>query len=225
MARPLNREKSRTRTLVLHSATKLFIERGYSETRIKDIADDSGVGYGEIFRLYGDKDTLLSQLIDLVFEHQFEFSKKFLEGKTDDNLFAYIFEAVLQLYISESSDHIREMYAVSYSLPNTSHKIYDYITTKLENAFGGYLPNYQTKDFYELEIASAGIMRGYIINPCTMYFTMDRKVRRFIETTCKIYEVSKDKIEDTINFISQFDMKKCANLVLNTLFEYISDRT
>ena len=30
-----------------------------------------------------------------------------------------------------------------------------------ENVFKEYLPEYETKDFYELEIATAGIMRGF----------------------------------------------------------------
>ena len=79
MSRPLNRERGRTRTLVLHSATKLFIENGYTNTRIKDIASDSGVGYNEIFRMFIDKNNLLSHLVDLVIEHQFEVSKKILQ--------------------------------------------------------------------------------------------------------------------------------------------------
>ena len=40
MARPLKREKKDTKSMVLHAASKLFIERGYSNTRIKDIADE-----------------------------------------------------------------------------------------------------------------------------------------------------------------------------------------
>ena len=224
MARPLNREKGKTRSLVLHSASKLFLERGYSNTRIMEISNDSGVGYNEIFRLYGDKDTLLSQLIDLVIEHQFNFSEKYLKDKTSSKLLLYAFESVLQLYIAESSEHIREMYAVSYSLPHTSHEIYEYITVKLENVFKEYLPEYETKDFYELEIACAGIVRGFIINPCNIYFTMDRKVKRFLKTMLKIYEVPKEKIEETIEFVNQFDMKALSQQVINTLHEYIINR-
>ncbi|MBQ3001216.1 MAG: TetR family transcriptional regulator [Bacilli bacterium] len=225
MARPLNRERGKTRTLVLHSATKLFIENGYTNTRIKDIAADSGVGYNEIFRMFTDKDTLLSHLVDLVIEHQFEVSKNVLSNITNDELFLYVFESVLQLYITELNENIREMYAVSYSLPSTSHKIYDYFSSKIETIFKKYLPEYETKDFYELEIATAGIMRGFIINPCNMYFTIDRKVQRFIRTTLKIYEVPREKIEEVIAFIESFDMKAYAEGVLATLYEYISDRT
>ena len=225
MARPLNREKGKTRTLVLHSATKLFIEKGYTNTRIKDIADDSGVGYNEIFRMFVDKDNLLSHLVNLVIEHQFEKSIEYLKEQSEDKLLLYIFECVLQLYICEINDNIREMYAVSYSMPSTSHKIYDYITEKLENVFHKYLPEYETKDFYELENAAAGIMRGFIINPCNMYFTIDRKVSRFIKTTLKIYEVPKAKIEEIIKIIEQFKMQDYAKEVISTLYEYISMRT
>lgn len=225
MARPLNREKGKTRTLVLHSATKLFIEKGYTNTRIKDIADDSGVGYNEIFRMFVDKDNLLSHLVNLVIEHQFEKSVEYLKEQSEDKLLLYIFECVLQLYICEINDNIREMYAVSYSMPSTSHKIYDYITEKLENVFHKYLPEYETKDFYELEIAAAGIMRGFIINPCNMYFTIDRKVNRFIKTLLKIFEVPKEEVEDVIKKIEKFNMKEYSKEVVDTLYEYISNRT
>ena len=225
MARPLNREKGKTRTLVLHTATKLFIENGYTNTRIKDIATLSGVGYNEIFRMFIDKDNLLSHLVDLVIEHQFEISKKYLGDKSSDALLLYIFECVLQLYICEISENVREMYAASYSMPSSSHKIYDYITEKLEKAFKKYLPNYETKDFYELEIAAAGVMRGFIINPCNMYFTIDRKINRFIKTILKIFEVPKEEIDGIIKEIEKYNMKDYAHEVMDTLYEYISNRT
>ena len=60
MGRCLNRKKEITKSLILHSASKLFIERGYSNTRIKDIAEDANVSYNDVFRQFGDKDTLLS---------------------------------------------------------------------------------------------------------------------------------------------------------------------
>ena len=51
------------------------------------------------------------------------------------------------------------------------------------------LPYLETKDVYELEIASASNMRGYISVPCDMYFTIDRKVKRFLESNLKINKI------------------------------------
>ena len=62
MVRPVNRKKEKTKALVLNSATQLFIKNGYKNTRIRDIAVESNVGYTEIFRMFNDKDSLLSQL-------------------------------------------------------------------------------------------------------------------------------------------------------------------
>ena len=225
MARPLKRKKEATKSLILHSAAKLFIDRGYGNTRIKDIAETAGVSYNDVFRLFGDKDTILSELTGLVLECQFETSEKVLLNITNKKLFIYAFETVLQLYIAESLEHIREMYMVSYSLPHSLQKVHKTITIKLEEVFKEQLPDFETKDFYELEIASAGIMRGYISVPCDMYFTMNRKIKRFIESNFRIYSVDEETIVEVLEFLEQFDFKEIANEVLNNLFDYIQKRT
>ena len=221
MARPLKREKKDTKSLVLHAASKLFIERGYHNTRIKDIASEAGVSYNEVFRILVDKETILCELVGLVLECQFEIAKKLLKDVTDDKLLFYAFETILQLHIAESKEHIREMYSVSYSLINSSKVIYKTITSKLMDVFKDHLPHLEEKDFYELEIASAGIMRNYLTFPCDMYFTMKRKVRKFLETTFKIYDVSTERIEEAIEFVSRFDFDKISKNVIDNLFKYL----
>ena len=99
------------------------------------------------------------------------------------------------------------------------------ITKKLEDTFSSSLPLLKTKDFFELEIATAGIMRGYIIVPCDMYFTMDRKVRRFLESTLRVFEVKKEKIEEAISFVSNYDFPSIAHNVIESLYEYLSNNT
>lgn len=224
MGRPLKREKKDTKSLVLHAASKLFIERGYHNTRIKDIASEAGVSYNEIFRILVDKETILCELVGLVLECQFETTKALLKDVTEDKILFYAFETVLQLHIAESKEHIREMYSVSYSLMNSSKVIYKTITSKLMEVFKEHLPHLEEKDFYELEIASAGIMRGYLTIPCDMYFTMNRKIRKFLETTFKIYDVPSRKIEEAIEFVSNFDFVKISADVIDNLFKYLESK-
>ena len=123
--------------------------------------------------------------------------------------------------MAESSEHIREMYNVSYSLPNSSQVIFHTITGKLQDIFGTHLPTLERKDFFELEIASAGIMRNFLSVPCDIYFTMERKVKWFLETTFLVYRVPDEKIAETVAFVAQFDFKKIAQEVINSMLQYL----
>lgn len=224
VARPSKRNQTQSKRMILQAATKLFLERGYSESRMADIAKEAGVSYNEVFRVLGDKEGILCELVGFVVEGQFEEVEKLLKGKTDDLLKTYAAEATLQLFMAESNEGLREMYNVSYSLNNSAKIIYHKMTETLEKTFKPFLPNLQTKDFYEREIASAGIMRNFISVPCDMYFTMQRKVRTFLTTTFLVYEVPKDVIEETIEFVFGFDWEEIARKFLENMFDYLSSK-
>ena len=168
---------------------------------------------------------MLSELVEFVLEGQFEATAELLRGVTEDKILFYAAETVLQLYMAESHEHIREMYAVSYSLPETSKKIYSAITHKLEQIFAEHLPALTTKDFYCLEIASGGIMRSFMTVPCDMFFTMEMKVRFFLETTFRVYQVSEEKIGEAIEFVGRFDFASIAERVIKNMLSYLESKT
>ena len=66
-------------------------------------------------------------------------------------------------------------------------------------------------------------MRSFLSVPCDKYFTMERKIKRFIETTLLVYEVPKSKIEMGINFVSQFDFKYLADLTIKNMLNYLKE--
>lgn len=210
---------------VLHTAAKLFLEKGYANSTVKDIAAEAGINIGSLVHLFKNKENLMCELVSYVLEGQFETTAKLLKGKTKDKILFYAAETTLQLYMAESSEHIRELYSVAYSLPHVAEVIYRTITGKLEDIFKEHLPHLETKDFYELEIASGGIMRGFMTVPCDMYFTMDRKVKRFLETTFLVYRVSDKKIKETIEFVSQFDYETIAQQTIDNMLAYLESKT
>ena len=209
---------------ILHAAAKLFLEKGYSQSTVREIAKTAGVNLGSLTFAFGSKEQILCELVSYVLEGQFTATKKILEGKTDDKILFYAAETTLQLYMAESSEHIREMYNVSYSLPNSSQVIFHTITGKLQDIFGAHLSHLERKDFFELEIASAGIMRNFLSVPCDMYFTMERKVARFLETTFLVYRVPDEKIAEAIQFVSQFDFVKIAKSVIESMLSYLKSK-
>ena len=209
---------------VLHAAAKLFLEKGYTESRMREIAALAGVNYGSMMFIFRSKEEILAELVGFVLEGQFESTKKLLEGKTDDKILFHAAETTLQLYLAESSEHMRELYSLSYSQTASSNIIYEKITLVLADIFKEQYPNYTQGEFYEKELASAGVMRNYMTRPCGIYFTMDRKVRGFLENTFLLYEIPRKKIEEAQKFVEGFDWKNIAEGVIQNMLSYLKSK-
>lgn len=218
------KDSEELRRKILSAAAKLFLLQGYSSTSVKEISAESGVSSNAIFYEMKNKEEILAELVSYVLEGQFAATARFLQGKTEDKILFYAAETTLQLHMAESSEHIRELYGAAYSMPKSSDIIQRTITAKLEEIFKAHLPELETKDFYELEIASGGIMRGFMTVPCDMYFTMERKVRRFLETTFLVYRVPDEKINEAIEFVSQFDFAAMAQLTINSMLKNLEEK-
>jgi AcrR family transcriptional regulator len=210
---------------ILHLVAKKFLAQGYHKTTLRNIAAEGDISYSSLVNIFGSKEGILAELVAYVLEGQFAATEQLVRGKTEDKILFYAAETVLQLYMAESHEHIREMYAVSYSLSETSSIIYETITQKLEHIFSEHLPELTTKDFYCLELASGGIMRSFMTVPCDMFFTMDMKVRAFLQTTFRVYLVPEEKIEEAIRFVSQFDFKSIAQDVIDHMLGYLESKT
>ncbi|MBO5091196.1 MAG: TetR/AcrR family transcriptional regulator [Clostridia bacterium] len=225
LEKTIHSRSEKVKSKVLHAAARLFLAKGYTNTTLRELASLSGVNYGSLTFTFKNKETILSELVGFVLDGQFEFTEKLLDGKTDDKILFYAVETTLQLYMAESSEHIRELYSLSYSLEASSDVIYTKITKKLAEIFKEQYPNYTQGEFYEKELASAGIMRNYMTCPCGIYFTMDRKVNAFLENTFLLYEIPREKIEETIKFVSQFDFKALAKQVIDNMLAYLESKT
>ena len=105
--------KGSARSKILHAAAQLFISQGYENSTMREIAAAAGIKYGSLGFNFKNKEAILCELVGFVLDSQFETVEKLLDGKTDDKILFYAAETTLQLYLAESSEHMREMYAVS----------------------------------------------------------------------------------------------------------------
>ncbi len=214
----------RTKEKVLYSAAVLFLEKGFQRTTIVDIADHAGVNRGSVVFAITSKENLLKMLVDYVLDGQFETSQKIIAGKTDDPVLYYAVECALQLYMAETGEQVRELYAASYSMPLTSELIYAKSTARLEPLFRDYNPTWESSDFFECEIASGSIIRGYMAKPCDMYFTIERKVHAFLLHALTLYHVPQEKIDEAIRFVSAIDFEAIANDTIAHMVSYLKKR-
>ena len=105
----------------------------------------------------------------------------------------YAVETAIQLHIAELTEPLRKLYVMAYSLSTTANYLYHSTAERLQTIFGAYLPDAEPKDFCEMEIASASMMRSFVTVPCDMYFTVERKIARFLECALKLYNVPPER--------------------------------
>ena len=89
---------------------------------------------------------------------------------------------------------------------------------KLHQLFAEYLPDATEKDFYEMDLASCGITRNFMAKPCSMYFTIEDKISRYLSCCLTLYHVPEKKQLDTIDSILNMDLRTIAEtLIKNTI--------
>ena len=197
-----------TQQKMLRAAVKLFLEKRYEGTTTAKIARAAGMPPSSFFRAFPSKEALLLELVQRMFSGQFALAGQ--HSGEQDPVLLYAVETALQLHIAELTEPLRELYVTGYSLPTTSAYIYHSTAKRLQTIFGPYLPEAQPKDFYEMEIASAGIMRGFMSVPCDVYFTMEAKISRFLDCSLKLYDVPKEKRAAITTAVLQMDLHTMA---------------
>lgn len=120
--------------------------------------------------------------------------------------------------LAELNENLRQIYVEAYTLPENLEIIHRMTAEMLHRIFGAYMPGYSVSDFYESDIGSAAIMRGYMARPCDVYFTLERKLERFLQLTLRIYCVPEEKQREVMTLIASLDIRAIANEVMQKLF-------
>lgn len=204
---------------ILTGATAMFVQKGFEKTTLIDIAKLSGVPKTKILYEMGSKEEILRLLVTKFLDAVTEASNSVSKKLTDDKIQIFIANEVLQIYMAEMNEDMRNLYLAGYSMPKTSEEVLIRRTDLLYKEFGSTFPDFELKDFYELEIASMGIMRAYMSVPCDMYFTLEAKTDRLITTMLRIYEIDRKIVDETKEFIKKIDFKAVAKHTVESVFE------
>lgn len=214
MPRGLQPKGLTKRNKMLLAAVKLFLLNGYEKTTTTAIAEEAGMPASSFFAVFASKEELLLTLVKQMFSNQFLATEGLLSQEGQDSLHTYAVETALQMYITELSEPLRELYVMAYTLPEIAEYIYRATAPKWQAVFADYLPGADLKDFYEMDIASSSIMRGFMAKPCDMYFTMERKLRRFYNCCFTIYKVPEEVQEEIIQKVLRMNLRPVAEKII-----------
>ena len=193
------------------------MEQGYKETTITQITEEAKVTRGSFQNLFPTKDAVLMELVETMFSGQFGAARTITGGGLPP-VYAYAAETAIQLTLTELNENLREIYLEAYTLPDTAEYIHLHTTAELKEIFGANFPGYSDSDFYEMEIGTAGLMRGYMARKCDIHFPLERKLARFLTASMRVFKVPEAEQEGALAFVAGLDIRSIAENVMEKLF-------
>ena len=208
---------------ILTVCVRLFLEQGYKKTTVAQIVQGASVSNSIFQNIFRAKDGVLTELVAFMFSNQFAMARS-MTGAELPPVYVYAAETAIQMTLTELNENLREIYIEAYTQKEASEYIFRETAKELYQIFGPYQPELTARDFYELEIGSASIMRGYMAHPCDEELTLEKKLRLFFSMSLRAYRVPEDELEQVIRFVEGLDIRAIAEKVMHALFEALAMR-
>ena len=208
---------------ILTVCVRLFLEKGYKRSTLAEIIKKADVSYSTFQNIFRAKDGVLTELVEFMFSNQFAMARDEAGAKLPP-VYVYAVETAIQMTLTELNENLREIYIEAYTEKEASEYILRETAKELQGIFGSYLPDATERDFYNMEIGSASIMRGYMAHPCDEELTLEKKLRLFLTMSLRAYNVPKEEVEQVIRFVEGLDIRAIAEQVMQKLFKALAMR-
>ena len=208
---------------ILTVCVKLFLEKGYKKTTMAEIVEKANVSYSSFQIIFRAKDGVLTELVAFMFSNQFAMARG-AAGEHLPPVYVYAVETAIQMTLTELNENLREIYIEAYTQKEASEYIFRETAKELYGIFSSYLPELTPRDFYDMEIGSASIMRGYMAHPCDEELTLEKKLRLFLTMTLRAYNVPQEELEQAICFVEGLDIRAISERVMQELFKALAMR-
>lgn len=217
--RRYNSQDARRR--VLAACARLFLQKGYMNTRMADILREADVSASSFQNIFRTKDGVLTAFVEIMFSGQFDMARV-LAAAAPTPAHVYAVETALQLALTEMNENLRDIYVEAYTCLDTLALIHRRTAEELQAAFGAYLPEATPEDFLEMEVGTAGMMRAYMVCQCSENFPLERKISRFLEMSLSVFHVPEDERAQIIAHVATLDVRALARRVMDALFDSLS---
>ena len=208
---------------ILTVCVKLFLEKGYKRTTLAEIIEKADASYSTFQNIFRAKDGVLTELVEFMFSNQFAMACS-MTGTQLPPVHVYAVETAIQMTLTELNENLREIYIEAYTQKEASEYIFRETARELYDIFGPYQPQLTAEDFYMLELGSAGLMRGYMAQPCGGALTLEKKLECFLTLSLRGYGVPEQEIQQALAFLRTMDLRAVGQRTIERLFHALEMR-
>lgn len=210
-----------TRLDIIKEASRLFIEKGYSNTSIRVISDELGISTGNLTFYFHTKEHLLAELIDLLCK----FQRKMIEEEVQEgisSILAVCLELTAMATMCEDDEIAKDFYLSAYSSPICLEIIRHNDAERAKTVFGEYCSDWSQEQFKEAEILVSGIEYATLMT-LKDEVSLETRVVGALNQILIIYGVPEEIRNIKIQKVFAMDYRSIGSKVLKEFRKYVQE--
>lgn len=220
MARTVNPINT-TKMQIVQVAMQSFLEVGVSNTTQKLIADELGLSTGNITYYFPSKEHILSVLVEMLCDFQWEMMKK----ETNEGLTAMLavcLELTSMAAMCEESEIAKDLYLTIYTLPMTLEIIRKNDAKRARTVFAEYTKDWTENQYLEAETLISGIEYATLMTTESSA-PLEARIVGALNTLMMVYNVPQEIRKVKIEKVLAMDYRAISRRILKEFIQYVED--
>jgi AcrR family transcriptional regulator len=147
---------NQTKAHIIQTATRMFLEQGYSDTSVKAICRRLDISTGNLTFHFPTKEHMLAVLVRMLCDFQWAMMRQEVQGESAP-LDAVCMELITMASICEENPIVKDFYLSAYTHPMTLQIIRQSDTARARVVYGGWCDGWSPEQYEVAEIVSSGI--------------------------------------------------------------------
>ena len=207
--------------MIVQIASKLYLEKGFTETSNKEICDILGISPGNLTFHYPQREHVLTEFVKELCDFQWRMIDV-LEHEDKSPLLALCIEFATNAAIAEESNAMRDIYIASYTHPMPLAVIRENDTKKTQQIFAEFNPDWTEEQYMVMENLYSAIEYGMFSSAGQEGISLDMRVACGLDAAMRLYNVPEALRNQKIEKIIAMDYRSFGKKILSDFKDYIT---
>jgi AcrR family transcriptional regulator len=183
---------------IIETTRKLFLERGYEKTTVREISKRSGVSLGSMYHFFETKDDIFLNLAGEVLMMSAQLGDR-AAGSTGDAYLRLAIELAVVVHLFSSDTHTAALFATAYRSAMMQTLIIKQASQRNRALFQTLLPAWDEKRYFTTTLTILGVLSAQVNERLhTDCLTQEERVQALLRAVLPVFGADPEKVEATI---------------------------
>ena len=212
-----------TKLEIIQTATRMFLETGYTATSIKAIANALDMSTGHLTFYFPTKEHLLTELVDMLCDFQWEQVREHTE-EGESLLMSVCLELTAMAAICEQNEIAKDFYLAAYTHPMTLDIIRRNDAQRAKLVFEEFCQDWTEQQYAEAETLISGIEYASMMTTPSSA-GLELRIAGALNSIMLIYQVPAELRRKKISRVMQMDYAAIGQRMLAEFMDYLEATT